>query len=452
MHFARLIVCILTAWLETSQGPMCHCVRLIPVVGLRSVLLLFLSVFLPLLFRTLPVLFPALHLQCRHRRGLKPLHSRRMRNVAPWRYIILPHPDSSLTDLLTDLATIFDRRQLHNVPLLHPARAVHEVDTGEYRILESVNYVVETCTHTGRPGELFEVRFSLRAQQLQQRFPQVIHSLLSCVFSVVLDSGTLCIASNHVRDRPYSLNTMPSPIGSSAWFFSCVLWVFLLRARARWGYSCAGSVRLSRFTSSCTVHAFVSGSPLLVCVEHAASVAFHFPFSDERQMLLRKIQWDDKTQCPVRLHHRLSNENSLKKVKIGTNTWSHPDGNSVSETSNASTFQERSIEWSLSMEEVVRKISLGFQTRTWVKFQVRILRIDMGSWCQVPRAMFIQFLELHGEMWIREHHFIWWVTSDVTPQEQENNFKSRRIHQRIRLHMEPINVGDWTCCWLVDGW
>ena len=297
MHFARLIVCILTAWLETSQGPMCHCVRLIPVVGLRSVLLLFLSVFLPLLFRTLPVLFPALHLQCRHRRGLKPLHSRRMRNVAPWRYIILPHPDSSLTDLLTDLATIFDRRQLHNVPLLHPARAVHEVDTGEYRILESVNYVVETCTHTGRPGELFEVRFSLRAQQLQQRFPQVIHSLLSCVFSVVLDSGTLCIASNHVRDRPYSLNTMPSPIGSSAWFFSCVLWVFLLRARARWGYSCAGSVRLSRFTSSCTVHAFVSGSPLLVCVEHAASVAFHFPFSDERQMLLRKIQWDDKTQA-----------------------------------------------------------------------------------------------------------------------------------------------------------
>ena len=140
---------------------------------------------------------------------------------------ILPHPDPSLTDLLTALAATFDRRQPHKVPLLHPARAVHEVVTGEYRILESVNYEVETCTRTGRLGELIEVRFSLRAQQLQQRFPQVTRSLLSCVFSVVLDSGTLCIASNHVRDRPYSLDTMPSPIGSSAWFFSCMLWVCL---------------------------------------------------------------------------------------------------------------------------------------------------------------------------------------------------------------------------------
>ena len=40
---------------------------------------------LPCLFHCLPVLCPAHHLQCRHRRGLKPLHSRRMRSIAPWR-------------------------------------------------------------------------------------------------------------------------------------------------------------------------------------------------------------------------------------------------------------------------------------------------------------------------------------------------------------------------------
>ena len=44
---------------------------------------------LPLLFHILPVLCLALHLQCRHHRGLKPLHSRRWRSIAPWRYTIL---------------------------------------------------------------------------------------------------------------------------------------------------------------------------------------------------------------------------------------------------------------------------------------------------------------------------------------------------------------------------
>ena len=49
---------------------------------------------LPLLFYTLLVLSPALHLQCRHRRGLKPLRTRTMRSVAPWRYTILFHRHS----------------------------------------------------------------------------------------------------------------------------------------------------------------------------------------------------------------------------------------------------------------------------------------------------------------------------------------------------------------------
>ena len=45
----------------------------------------------PFLFHTLPVLCPAHHLQCRHRRRLKPLHSRTMRSIAPWRFSTLSH-------------------------------------------------------------------------------------------------------------------------------------------------------------------------------------------------------------------------------------------------------------------------------------------------------------------------------------------------------------------------
>ena len=53
-----------------------------------------------LLFHCLPVLCPAHQLPCRHRRGLKPPHSRIMRSIAPWRYTILSpvmSPSSSTT-------------------------------------------------------------------------------------------------------------------------------------------------------------------------------------------------------------------------------------------------------------------------------------------------------------------------------------------------------------------
>ena len=63
-----------------------------------SLSLLFLSDFY--LFHTLLVLGPALHLQCRYRRGFKPLHSRRMRSIAPRRFSILSQvmsPSSSTT-------------------------------------------------------------------------------------------------------------------------------------------------------------------------------------------------------------------------------------------------------------------------------------------------------------------------------------------------------------------
>ena len=65
---------------------MCLSVRLL---SLRVCLFLVSPPLLPFLFHGLLVLCPAHHLQCRHRRGWKPLHSRTMRSIAPWRYTIL---------------------------------------------------------------------------------------------------------------------------------------------------------------------------------------------------------------------------------------------------------------------------------------------------------------------------------------------------------------------------
>ena len=63
----------------------CLSVRLL---ALRVCLFLVCLPLLLCLFHSLLVPCPAHHLQCRHRRGLKPLHSRTMRSVASWRYTI----------------------------------------------------------------------------------------------------------------------------------------------------------------------------------------------------------------------------------------------------------------------------------------------------------------------------------------------------------------------------
>ena len=69
-------------------------------VGCFFVFFLSLS-FLYSLSHCLPVLCPAHQLpQCRHRRGIKPLHSRTMRSIASWRYTTLSQvmsPTSSTT-------------------------------------------------------------------------------------------------------------------------------------------------------------------------------------------------------------------------------------------------------------------------------------------------------------------------------------------------------------------
>ena len=58
-------------------------------------------------------------------------------------------------------------------------------------------------------------------------------SLLARVPSGVLASLALCLASDVVRDRPLSLESTPSRIGSSAWFLSCSVWVSFLLSGAR---------------------------------------------------------------------------------------------------------------------------------------------------------------------------------------------------------------------------
>ena len=60
-------------------------------------------------------------------------------------------------------------------------------------------------------------------------------SLLSRVPSGVLASAALCIANHNVRDRPFSLDSTPSRIGSTAWFLSCVVLVCFLQAGDHWG-------------------------------------------------------------------------------------------------------------------------------------------------------------------------------------------------------------------------
>ena len=103
------------------------------------------------------------------------------------------------------------------MPLLHAAQ-VHEVVAEECRILESVIYELVTYT----PAEwvrLFETRLSLNVEHIRQRFPQgtgSLHSLPARTPSGVLASMALCLASDHVRDRPLSLESTPSRIGSSA--------------------------------------------------------------------------------------------------------------------------------------------------------------------------------------------------------------------------------------------
>ena len=119
----------------------------------------------------------------------------------------------------------------------------------EYRILESVNYELVTCT----PADwvcLFEARISQRVQHLRQRSPQVtgsLHSLLARVPSGVLASVALCLATMS--------GTAPSPWSPR----QVALGALLGSSRAWFGSACSFGPRFSRSASSCSPHASGSG-------------------------------------------------------------------------------------------------------------------------------------------------------------------------------------------------
>ena len=79
----------------------------------------------------------------------------------------------------------------------------------------------------------------------------------------------------------------------------------------------------------------------------------HIPSHDERQMQLRKIQSDDKTQYRVRLHH-IANKYVLK---MGLTLGVIQTGSQNQRNPNAPKFEARSIEGTLSMEEKARGAS-----------------------------------------------------------------------------------------------
>ena len=106
-----------------------------------------------------------------------------------------------------------------------------------------------------------------------------------------------------------------------------------------------------------------------------ASMAIHLQSNDERQLQLRKIQSDDKTQFRVRLHH-LEHKYVLGVIQTGSHNQRNP---------NAPTCEERSIEWTVSMEEQTRKAALIFAQEHVL--QVCILRSNTDSSNPVPRAM-----------------------------------------------------------------
>ena len=77
---------------------------------------------------------------------------------------------------------------------------------------------------------------------------------------------------------------------------------------------------------------------------------------------------------------------------------------------NAPTFEDRSFESTLSLEEKGRTEAWNLLTRTCRKLQVRILRIEICSSNTVPLAIFLHLLYLRRKretsLWTRELRFI----------------------------------------------
>ena len=144
---------------------------------------------------------------------------------------------------------------------------------------------------------------------------------------------------------------------------------------------------------------------------NSASIAVHIPLNDERQMQLRTIQSDDKTQIRVRLHHLAKKVRSQRET-LGLTLGVIQTGSQNQRNANAPTFEERSIAWTTQ--------------KTCTKFQVRILRIDVGCSNQVLGAMFFTFCH-----YFEKREFIVdsgaslqiLSTNDLTPERTGNDSK-----------------------------
>ena len=114
-----------------------------------------------------------------------------------------PYPDPQqparpLADLLTAIAALLARRQLHNAPLLHSAWTMQEVATEECRILGSVNHELGTYT----PAvwiQIFKQRVSLWCQQQSPQSPRSLlsRSLPTCLLVVLKILLTCTFQSSH---------------------------------------------------------------------------------------------------------------------------------------------------------------------------------------------------------------------------------------------------------------
>ena len=113
---------------------------------------------------------------------------------------------------------------------------------------------------------------------------------------------------------------------------------------------------------------------LYLLMKISALIAIYTPAHDERQMQLRKIQSDDKTQFRVRLHHP-ANRYVLKREKLGPTPGFIQTGSENQRTT----------------------------------FHVRMLTLDIGSSNSVPRAM---FLYVQSELRKRIHRGLRSVSSD----------------------------------------
>ena len=120
------------------------------------------------------------------------------------------------------------------------------------------------------------------------------------------------------------------------------------------------------------------------------------PFTFHRTMNDRYKYWkfSRRTRPNTEWDFIMSRTSMFSKEYLGRTRGVIQTGSQNQRNPNAPTFEKRSIEWTLSMEEKQGK-QLSFYTRTCAEFHVHILRIETGSSRLVPRTVFLHSVKLH---------------------------------------------------------